>query len=287
MADVFQAPHPIASRQRLAAAARTSLLTLPLLLGACSSGWEDVTDFFAPSAKPASEPADNRTPGTEPRKSRLDRDLVMASGLSARGDREAALQAWIGLRTLYPSEPRVAVGLGEAYLAMNQARDAAAQFEAVLAVDPGHGAALSGMGRAMVKAERATEALPVLDRAIVQAPWDVKAWNARGVALDMQNRHPEAQSSYRAGLGIEPDNAVLLNNLGLSLALAGRVDEAIALLEPAAATGNDPRTRQTLSLVYGLKGEDERAADIAREDLSEDGVEQNMRVFRLLREEEG
>jgi Flp pilus assembly protein TadD len=258
---------------------------LPLALGACSNGWQDVTDLFAPTVEPSrTEPVKSK-PAPQ-RKSTLDRDLAMAQRLSAGSDRQAALQAWIGLRTLYPSNATVATGLGEAYLALDQPREALSHFEAVLDDDPDHGGALSGTGRALVKIDQPVRALSVLDRAVAAQPWDVRVWNARGVALDMQNRHPEAQTSYLTGLGMEPRNGNLLNNLGLSLALSGRVDEAISLLEPVAAGGAYPRARQTLSLVYGLKGEDAKAAEAASRDLDAASVDQNMRVFRLLRRDD-
>jgi len=57
-------------------------------------------------------------------------------------------------------------------------------------------------------------------------------------------------------------------DLGLALALAGRADQAVAVLEPAARTlGADARTRQNLALAYALGGDWEAARTIAAQDI--------------------
>ena len=58
-------------------------------------------------------------------------------------------------------------------------------------------------------------------------------------------------------------------DLGLALALAGRADQAVAVLEPAArATHSDARTRQNLALAYALGGDWASARTIASQDLA-------------------
>ncbi|MCY7397445.1 MAG: tetratricopeptide repeat protein, partial [Sphingomonas bacterium] len=66
-------------------------------------------------------------------------------------------------------------------------------------------------------------------------------------------------------------------DLGLALALAGRANDAIAVLEPAARTrGADARTRQNLALAHALGGDWETARIIAAQDLAADQVEARM-----------
>ena len=82
-----------------------------------------------------------------------------------------------------------------------------------------------------------------------------------GVADDFIDQHGEAQARYRRGLELAPGDAGLTVNLALSLALTGDYDQAIARLRPlAGGPSGTPHDRQTLALIYGLKG-DRRAAE--------------------------
>ena len=66
-------------------------------------------------------------------------------------------------------------------------------------------------------------------------------------------------------------------DLGLALALAGRANDAIAILEPAARMrGADARTRQNLALAHALGGDWETARIIAAQDLAADQVDARM-----------
>jgi Flp pilus assembly protein TadD len=66
-------------------------------------------------------------------------------------------------------------------------------------------------------------------------------------------------------------------DLGLALAIAGRANDAIAVLEPAARLrGADARTRQNLALAYALGGDWQSARIIAAQDLAADQVEARM-----------
>jgi Flp pilus assembly protein TadD len=53
-------------------------------------------------------------------------------------------------------------------------------------------------------------------------------------------RHAEAQDSYRRAQAIAPNSISTANNLGLSLLLDGRAEEARAVLEPLARRPDSP-----------------------------------------------
>ena len=72
-------------------------------------------------------------------------------------------------------------------------------------------------------------------------------------------------------------------DLGLAYALAGRADQAVAVLEPAArAVGADARTRQNLALAYALGGDWQSARTIASQDLPADQLEPRMEQWLTL-----
>ncbi|WP_065755988.1 tetratricopeptide repeat protein [Bradyrhizobium paxllaeri] len=86
--------------------------------------------------------------------------------------------------------------------------------------------------QALMAQNRAGEALEVTDKILLAVPGDLRALNAKGVALDSQGRHNEAQALYREALAAAPGNQMLRNNLGLSLALAGNADTGSDSLQP-------------------------------------------------------
>ena len=66
-------------------------------------------------------------------------------------------------------------------------------------------------------------------------------------------------------------------DLGLALALAGRTEDSVAVLEPASRMrGADARTRQNLALAYALSGDWAQARIVAAQDLAADQVEPRM-----------
>lgn len=85
------------------------------------------------------------------------------------------------------------------------------------------------------------------------------------------------------GLGKNDDAIALLtaaqsmidpSDMGLALALAGRPNDAVAVLEPAArAVGADARLRQNLALAYALGGDWEAARTVAAQDVAADQLD--------------
>ncbi|WP_050403059.1 MULTISPECIES: tetratricopeptide repeat protein [Bradyrhizobium] len=78
------------------------------------------------------------------------------------------------------------------------------------------------LARALLARNSSDQALQVLNEVLLAAPGDLRALNAKGVVLDQQGRHEEAQVLYRQGLAIEPTSSMLRNNLKLSAALEGK-----------------------------------------------------------------
>jgi Flp pilus assembly protein TadD len=90
------------------------------------------------------------------------------------------------------------------------------------------------LAQTLLAQKRLDEALEVLDNASIAVPGDLRVMNAKGVILDNEGRHHEAQALYRHALATEPGNEMLRNNLSLSLALDGKTDNTNAGLQPGA-----------------------------------------------------
>ena len=120
--------------------------------------------------------------------------------------------------------------------------------------------------------------------AFEQTPNDPKLLMLIGVADDFIDQHGEAQARYRRGLELAPGDPGLSLNLALSLALTGDYDQAITRLQPVAAGPHGtPRERQTLALIYGLKGDRVAATKLASMDLEPAAVQHNLAAYDTLR----
>ncbi len=211
--------------------------------------------------------------------------MRMAKQAEAAGRDENAVALYRQAHELHPfdSAPLTAWGfLANRVGALVQAVDI---FETALSIDEFDGDARRGLANAYVNLDQPEDALVLYDALIDWDPYDHRAWNGKGVALDMLARHSEAQVAYREGLAAAPGNPNLSNNLGLSLALTGQLDEAIEVLSAVAEGRADIVTaRQNLALAHGLNGDRETARRLATQDLPADLVSGNLMYYDTARE---
>jgi Flp pilus assembly protein TadD len=121
----------------------------------------------------------------------------------------------------------------------------------------------------------------VLERAHTPDHPDWHILSVQGAALDELGRHDEAQHYYASALRLAPDEPTVLSNLGLSYALARDLPKAEDTLRRAMAhTPVDPRVRQNLALVVGLRGRYAEAETIARADLPPEEAAANVAYLR-------
>lgn len=140
--------------------------------------------------------------------------------------------------------------------------------------------ALLGLTRAYVALSDGAQALAYADKARAIAPADPRVLVARGVVLDMLQRHAEAQDSYRLVLAAAPHDIPARNDLALSLTMTGQYQEAVDILTPIAKSATaTPRLRQNLALVYGLMGDMERAKALSQVDLDDKATAANLLFF--------
>ena len=174
--------------------------------------------------------------------------------------------------------------LGETLLDMGRPDEAIINFNAALKLSPKYPAALMGLGKAYLKTGRPDLAASPLALDYQINPNDPKLLMVIGVADDFIGQHVYAQARYQQGLRLAPGDHSLILNLALSLALTEKYDQAIALLRPVAyAAGASPRERQTLALIYGLKGDTNAARQVAQIDLDAASVTHNLAFYETLR----
>ena len=214
-------------------------------------------------------------------------DSLMRIGTAARGggDLVNALGVYRHASEVDPLNPVPLVAAGDVLLEMGSVNEAIVSYNNALIRNGQTVPALLGLARAFLKTGKPALALDPLNKAYALSPDDPKVLLLFGVAKDFSGEHAEAQAWYRRGLAATPNDPALTVNLALSLALSGDYNSAIAALQPVAmAPGGSPQERQTLALIYGLRGNLAEAARLNRLDLDDASVEHNLAYYATLRE---
>ena len=183
-----------------------------------------------------------------------------------------------------PQGVEAKLGLGQSYLSIGASEEAAAQFRDVLAKRESNIAARRGLATALIGMGQPTLAEEQIALVLQADSSDYRALNVLGVALDMQGRHAEAQANYRKAIQLAPDYLPTRSNFGLSLAITGPPQEAVAQLAPiATARGSDARIRQNLALAYAMAGDFENSLQISRRDLDEHNAQRQLYYYMQLK----
>ncbi|MFO0953972.1 MAG: tetratricopeptide repeat protein [Isosphaeraceae bacterium] len=89
------------------------------------------------------------------------------------------------------------------------------------------------MGGANDRMGRFTQAEIHYRKALEHAPTDAKVWNDIGYSYYLQNRLLDAENALKTAQSMDPNNPKILTNMGLTLAAAGKQDEALQALSRA------------------------------------------------------
>ncbi|MGE0734924.1 MAG: tetratricopeptide repeat protein [Alphaproteobacteria bacterium] len=215
----------------------------------------------------------------------------LAERTRLEGDLKAAADLYAVAIDKMPKDAALHVRHSFVLLDLGRAREAEFGFRQALALQPNLPDAMRGLGNALLAQDRTTDAAAQFKLAMAatgSAKVDYRLYTGLGVALDLKGDHKAAQVAYRAGLKIHPDNLTLANNLGLSLALSGRHQEAIGILSKVVANDRaTARHRQNLAMVHGLAGNHGQAAKIARSDVDANTATTNLAYYDVLRSMRG
>lgn len=192
-------------------------------------------------------------------------------------------EAWGRRFEANPSDAEAALNYARALRALGQHAQALAVLQQAAIRHPKHLALLGAYGKALADVGRLKEAADVLSRAHLPERPDWRILSAQGAVADQMNDHTLAQQYYVAALRIAPNEPSVMSNLGLSHALAKRLDEAERVLRQASAQPRaDARVRQNLALVLGLQGKFPEAEEALRRDLSPEAASANLAALRAM-----
>lgn len=194
---------------------------------------------------------------------------------------EALSQKWASNQSDAALGLDYAANLGK----MGQTDEQIDVLKTVAATHPDDVSLQSTIGKQVLAAGRAGEAILILDRATKSSSADWKTYSALGSAYDQQGNHDMARTSYNAALKLKPNELTVENNMAMSYVLEGKLPEAEKILRSAVAQPGvnlQPRVRQNLALVIGLQGRFDEARKIASEDLPPDQVEANLAYLQQM-----
>ena len=207
---------------------------------------------------------------------------IPASASMAAGDSGAA-DAWATRYRANPGDPAIAVSYAQTLRARGLRAQAAAVLEQAAIRHPKNMAVLGAYGRALADNGDFKQALEVLGRAHTPEQPDWRILSVQGAVLDQMGRHGDAQRHYMTALKIAPEEPTVLSNLGLSYVLSKKLDLAEQTLRRAAARPQvDPRVRQNLALVVGLRGRFAEAESIAKSDLPPEEAAANVAYLKQM-----
>jgi Flp pilus assembly protein TadD len=167
----------------------------------------------------------------------------------------------------HPDDADAALQYGKALRAAGQKSQAVAVLEQATIAHPDDKALLAGFGRALADNANFQQAFDVLSRAHSPENPDWRILSAQGAVLDQLGRAEEARQYYASALKISPDEPSVLSNLGLSYLLSKDLGMAEETLRRAYGRPNaEPRVRQNLALVVGLRGNVAEAESIMKAD---------------------
>lgn len=142
---------------------------------------------------------------------------------------------------------------------------------------------LAAYGKAQAAAGQLDAALETISRAERPDLPDWRLKSAQGAILDQLGRSTEARMRYREALDLKPNDPSVLSNLGMSYVLTRDLKSAETYLRQAVAQpGADSSVRQNLALVVGLQGRYPEAEKIARQELSPNQAEANVKYLRSM-----
>lgn len=194
--------------------------------------------------------------------------LENAKNAEKQGNFAAAAQTYQQLLEKQPDDKNLMLSLADSLRRSGDVDRAIAVYDAILQKDAAMVAAKEGKSLALMsKGDFDTPGTLLAEVMKVDATrW--KTLNAMGILFSVRNMQPESQAYYLEALKYSPNNPSVLNNLGLSQALARNFDAAIASLNQAStltATNGGDRKRidLNLSLVYASAGKLDEARAIA------------------------
>lgn len=207
--------------------------------------------------------------------------IELAERAEARGDWSAAARHWRDAAGPSPDR-ELRLAWARALRLSGSCGRAAGVLAPLLTAADADGTALIESAKCHLVSGRPEAAETQLRQALEAMPESWQAQSALGVTLDRTGRHTEAMRHHDRANALAPGKPILMSNKALSLALNGRLEEAVALMREAAAIpGATERVRMNLALLEAASGRGDRAATIASQEEIDDKTDELLLLRRI------
>jgi TolB-like protein/DNA-binding winged helix-turn-helix (wHTH) protein/Flp pilus assembly protein TadD len=139
------------------------------------------------------------------------------------------------------------------------------EYKRAIDLNPNYAQAHTGYGLFLVSKGRFEEAIAEANRAQELDPFSLAISSQRGFILENARRYDEAIEQLRRVIAMDQNNYQAHWFLGHTYAASGRIDEAIAASEKAAALSRTPGALGFLGMCYGLAGRKAEASKVLNE----------------------
>ena len=243
------------------------------VLAGCAS--EAGTDYAAPSNSEYSDP--------------IIKSLYQAALAAEAGNNHlAAANHYRNILNRRPNDRFILLGMARNLRYIGEVEVALDALEAASKDFGTQEAFLIELGKARIAVGNAENAIKALKAAIKinGKKWETHA--ALGIGYDLQQSYGEAWEAYEKANELSPGNPAILNNMAISAALNGKINLAISTLEGAPRViRRNAQVRQNLALFYSIKGDLKKAKALAKMDLDEESVLNNLNIYKNFRAQSG
>ncbi|RDV06536.1 hypothetical protein DXH95_03685 [Sphingorhabdus pulchriflava] len=169
-----------------------------------------------------------------------------------------------------PTDPLALTDAGYASLKLGDAQAALNFFTRANGIQPGNARIIAGLGAAHVRTENPFEALRYFDDALKLGANERSIALDRALAFDLLGNFERAQQDYKLARSFW-DNDEAVRRQAMSLSMAGKANEADAMLVPLLQK-NDPEAWRARALMLASRGETREAMQITQGFLSADSA---------------
>lgn len=213
--------------------------------------------------------------------------LKMAQDAEAAGNFPQAAQLYQQLADSYPTKIQYRLDYADAIRRAGDPDAAIAVYDVILGGTPSNVEAKEGKALALMQKGSFDMAEPLLleTKTSGKATW--KTFNALGVLAASHQQAEPAKQYFAEATRLSPNNASVLNNSGLALALNKEYDAAVATLTQASglSAGKPVNRKQidlNMALVHASAGKLEQAETIARQYYEGAALSNNMGFYAHL-----
>jgi Flp pilus assembly protein TadD len=214
---------------------------------------------------------------------------------AAAGDYGRAAQFYQQLIAAQKGTPeqmlRYKFGMADATRRVGDQQAALAMFEELSRENPTNLDVMEGKGLTLMATGKTVDAGRTFADIMEKDPKRWRTLNALGILFVTKNMVPEAIAYYTEALNNSPDNAAILNNVGLSYAVDRNFSRAIEALQTASRVSKVPSQRKqielNLALLYGISGDMENARSVASKYIEGPALDNNLGLYAHLAKDDG